>query len=63
MAANKNSIPLEYLLEKLDQGFDWQFLVRDTGVKEDSLMRRMHRAKVAGKLSVDHIRKIWPSRE
>ena len=60
MAASKKSIPLEYMLEKLDQGFTWDFIVKDSGIKEDSLMRRMHRAKVAGKLEKRHIRKIWP---
>lgn len=55
-------IPLDYMLEKLDQGFSWEFIVRDSGIKESSLMRRMFRAKASGKLSPDHIRKIWPVR-
>lgn len=51
---------LNEMLEKLDQGFPFEFIVRDSGVKPESVMLQMFRAKAAGKLSQDHIRKIWP---
>ena len=56
-------IPLNYLLEKLDEGFGLDFVIRDSGVKRDSLMRRFERAKNKGLLNDRHIFLIWGNKE
>lgn len=45
-----NVYPMEYIFEQLDRGFDLEFIARDAGVQFDSLIRRLERAKKAGKL-------------
>lgn len=56
-------LPLEYMLEKLDEGFGLDFVIRDAGIKKDSLMRRFERAKEKGLLSERHIFLIWGNKE
>jgi hypothetical protein len=37
-------------LEKLDQGFTWDFIVRDSGIAEESMMRKMFQGKKGWKV-------------
>ena len=50
---------LGYMLQKLDEGFTVDFIVRDSGIKRDSVMRRFDRAKKKGLLNKRQIFLIW----
>lgn len=56
-------LPLDYMLEKLDQGFSFEFLVRDAGIQRESLLRRFDRARAKGLLNKRHIALIWGNEE
>lgn len=53
---------LNYMLQKLDEGFTLEFIIKDAGIKKESVMRRFDRAKKNGLLSDRHIKLIWTNK-
>ena len=50
------------MLQKLDEGFTLEFIIKDAGIKKESVMRRFDRAKKNGLLSDRHIKLIWTNK-
>lgn len=46
---------LEYLLQKIDEGFDFDFIAKDAGVDKKSIYRRLLRAEQKGLLDKRYI--------
>jgi hypothetical protein len=46
---------LEYLLQKIDEGFDFDFIAKDAGVDKKSIYRRLLRAEKKGLLDKRYI--------
>ena len=46
---------LEYLLQKIDEGFDFDFIAKDAGVDKKSIYRRLLRAEKRGLLDKRYI--------
>lgn len=45
---SSETIPLGYIKQKLDQGFDLDWIAKDLGIQLESLKRRITRAKERG---------------
>lgn len=46
---------LEYLLQKIDEGFDFDFIAKDAGIDKKSIYRRLLRAEKRGLLNKRYI--------
>ena len=46
---------LEYLMQKMDEGFDFDFIAKDAGVDKKSIYRRLLRAEKRGLLEKRYV--------